>query len=223
MPERRDGNPMNSAPPDALLLLAPGCPHCPAILDGLARLVKDGHIGSLEVVNIAARPDRAAALGVRSVPWVRVGEFVLEGARSPQELAHWAAQVGTDEGVREYVSARLKDGALADLERVLAKQPHWLPALLPLIADPDTELHVRIGLGALFESMAGSPLLQGLVPALGQLSTHTDRRVRSDACHYLALSGSRDAIPYLRARLQDSESEVREIAEESLTDLAADP
>ena len=54
---------MNKAIPDALLLLAPGCPHCPAVLEGLGALVKDGALGTLEVVNIAVHPERAAATG----------------------------------------------------------------------------------------------------------------------------------------------------------------
>lgn len=214
---------MNSTPPDALLLLAPGCPHCPVVLDGLARLVKDGRLGRLEVVNIAVRPERAAELGVRSVPWVRIGAFVLDGLHSPAELAHWAARAGTADGVRDYVRARLKAGALAELEGALAHHPQWLHALLPLVADPETELHVRLGLGALLESLAGSAALQALVPALGELSAHADHRVRSDACHYLALTGSRDAVPFLRARLQDDQPEVREIAQESLAELTAGP
>lgn len=206
-------------PPHALLLLAPGCPHCPKVLDALAGLVKDGRLGSLEIVNIAAKPERAAEWGVRSVPWTRIGEFDLEGLRSPEELARWAERAGTDAGVREYVSERLKTGELGALERLLKRQPHWLQALLPLIADPDTELHVRLGVGALLESLAGSDTLQGLVPALGELSTHVDHRVRSDACHYLALSGSAAALPLLRARLQDGHGEVREIAAEGLAEL----
>ena len=39
--------------PDALLLLAPGCPHCPAVLEGLSGLLKEGVIGRLEAVNVA--------------------------------------------------------------------------------------------------------------------------------------------------------------------------
>lgn len=214
---------MNTTAPDALLLLAPGCPHCPTVLDSLARLVKDGRLGSLEVVNIAVRPERAQALAVRSVPWVRIGDFAFEGSRSQDELARWALLAGSDEGVREYVSLRLKAGALSELERTIAQRPQWLPALLPLLADPGTELHLRIGLAALFESMAGDPQLQQLVPMLGELSRHADHRVRSDACHYLAISRSPDAIPYLRDRLQDAESEVREIAADGLAELAAAP
>lgn len=209
--------------PDALLLLAPGCPHCPTVLEGLNRLVKTGEIATLEVVNIAARPERARALGVRSVPWVRIGDFTFEGVQSPEQLSRWAALADTDEGVRAYVATGLKDGALGRLETLLHQHPHWLAALLPMLTAPDTEMHVRIGISALMESFAGSAALQALVPALGALSTHASQQVRSDACHYLALSGSTAAIPYLRARLQDEHEEVREIARDGLDALAAEP
>ena len=212
---------MTATPPDALLLLAPDCPHCPTVLDGLSRLLKNGGIGTLEVVNIAVRPDRAARLGVRTVPWTRIGELVLEGSRTPEELARWAAQAGTGAGIRAYVSERLKAGELTALERLVKQHPHWLAALLPLIADSSTELHVRIGLGALMESLQGDAALKAQLPALGELSAHPDHRVRSDACHYLALSRDPSVVPYLRARLQDEATEVREIAQDGLADLAA--
>ena len=47
---------------------------------------RTGDIGRLEVVNIGARPDIAQQFGVRTVPWVRLGPFELEGLRSPAEL-----------------------------------------------------------------------------------------------------------------------------------------
>lgn len=212
---------MRSNPPDALLLLAPACPHCPGVLEALARLVKDGRIGALEVVNVAVRPERARQLGVRSAPWTRIGELELEGARSFEELARWAALAGSDEGLRAYVSEHLKAGRLTQLESLVTRHPHWLPALLPLVADPQTELHVRIGLSALIEGLSGSEALRALVPALGALSTDGDHRVRSDACHYLALSGDPGAEPFLRARLQDEAPEVREIARDGLDALAS--
>ena len=72
-----------NAIPDALLLLAPGCPHCPAVLEGLSGLLKEGVIGRLEAVNAAIHPERAAELGVRTVPWARIGPFELEGEQTP--------------------------------------------------------------------------------------------------------------------------------------------
>ena len=55
--------------PDALLLIASGCPHCPTVLTGLTELVKHGLIGRLEVVNVGIHPERASALKARTVPW----------------------------------------------------------------------------------------------------------------------------------------------------------
>ena len=69
----------SAAPADALLLIATGCNHCPAVLEGLSRLLKQGRIGRLDVVNLAVHPETGQALGVRSVPWTRIGPFELEG------------------------------------------------------------------------------------------------------------------------------------------------
>ena len=79
------------APPDALLLMAPGCAHCPVVLEGLGRLLKEGRLGRLEVVNVAVHPEAAVAAGTRSVPWTRIGPFELDGLYGPAELAEWAA------------------------------------------------------------------------------------------------------------------------------------
>ena len=47
---------MSYPEPDALLLLSPGCAHCPSVLEGLSQLLKKGELGRLEVVNILAHP-----------------------------------------------------------------------------------------------------------------------------------------------------------------------
>ena len=48
--------------PGALLLIAPQCPHCPSVLESLTRLIKEGKIGRLEVVNLAEHPEMAEEL-----------------------------------------------------------------------------------------------------------------------------------------------------------------
>jgi thiol-disulfide isomerase/thioredoxin len=205
--------------PDALLLLAPGCAYCPKVLEALTELVKDGALGTLEVVNVVERPARARELGVRSVPWTRIGPFILEGLQSKSELRQWAERAARGEGMSEYVARQLKGNRLARVQRLLQHEPRWAAALLPLIEDPDTAITVRLGVGAVIEDLADSDILAGLTAALGRLSTHRDHRVRSDACHYLGLTGSDAAVPYLRPRLQDEDAEVREIAAESLERL----
>ena len=68
--------------PDALLLMGTHCPYCPTVLQGLESLREAGIIRKLEAINIEEHPEIAQAAGVRTVPWVRIGPFELEGLRS---------------------------------------------------------------------------------------------------------------------------------------------
>jgi len=207
--------------PDALLLLAPGCPHCPAVLQALGELVKSGLIGRLEAVNIAVHPERAAQLGVRSVPWVKLGPFELDGLRTASEYRDWAARAGSIDGMAAWLDEQLREGKLARVIRFIHEQPEQLDALLSLAADADTELTVRIGVSAVLEDLRGTPVLQARLNALGALSKHADPRVRSDAAHFLALTQSPDAIAPLQALVEDGVRAVRDVALDSLEELTS--
>ena len=210
-----------TARPDALLLLTSTCPYCPAVLAALNDLVKSGDIGRLEVVNIGAHPDIAQRYGVRTVPWVRLGPFELEGLRSPAEFKQWVERAGTPEGLAEYFHELLKEGALPKVSAQAARDPAALDALLRLLGDPDTELTVRIGINAVFEGLEGNPMLQRTVGALVALSAHRDAHVRGDAAHLLSLTHDPSVQPHLQRLLADEVADVREIAREGLERLAA--
>ena len=207
--------------PDALLLIATHCPHCPTVLAALAEMVKRAEIGKLEVVNVEAHPDIAQSLGARSVPWLKLGMVELTGVHSAAELRDWAAKANTESGVADYFHQLLKAGQMTRAVELLQTDPAWLSAVLPIVANVDASLNVRLGAGVLIETFARSPALQQLVPRLGELSAHADARVRADASHYLSLSGSAAARPWLIARLDDEDPDVREIAAESIALLPA--
>lgn len=205
--------------PDALLLVVASCPHCPAVLASLAAMAKDGVLGRLEVVNVAVHPEVAEALGARSLPWVRIGHFELTGARGRAELEEWARRAGDESGMADYFHTLLKDGELAKVRAMIEVQPQLLAELLPIVANPEASINVRIGASAIFEGLAGGATLQALVPRLAQLAAHEDARIRADACFYLGLSRATAARPALEARVDDADAEVREIAVEALREL----
>ena len=210
----------NSTPaPDVLLLLAPGCPHCPAMLESLGGLLKESLIGRLEAVNVAAHPERAAELGARTVPWVRIGPFEFEGALTPGELRRWAQQADSLDGTADYFFKMLKNGRRAKVEEMARQEPLRLHALVRLMKNPDTSMAVRIGIGAVLEELNGSGLTEAIIPDLGALTRDGDSLPRADACHFLSLIGGPEIVPYLRACLDDESREVREIASESLEEL----
>jgi thioredoxin-like negative regulator of GroEL len=205
--------------PAALMLLAPGCAHCPAELAALCDLLKRSVIGRLEVVNIAAHPEVAQQYGVRSVPWVRLGEFELSGARTSAELERWAQRVGSAQGRADYLVELLKSGTLHKAIAAVDASEQFVDALIILLADPHTELQVRIGIGAVFEHLSGSAALQHHLNALGALTLHADARVRADACHYLSLGGDVNVLRFIEPLLNDIDAHVREIARESVDAL----
>ena len=210
-------------PPDALLLIAPGCAHCPLVLESLARLVKAGSLGRLEVINVAAHPEAAARAGSRSVPWTRIGPFVLEGLHGDAELREWVEHAAAGTGRAAYVAELLRN---QQLDRALATVRQWpdmLPDLLALSGSLETPLAVRIGISAAVEDQQGSAALRDALPALAGLATSPEPAVRADAAHFLGLTGSAAARQPLEALLADVEPQVREIAAESLALLEASP
>ena len=206
--------------PDALLLLSTHCPHCPAMLSALADLVKQGTLGRLEAVNLEQHPEVGQALGVRSVPWVRIGRIELAGVHSKAELAEWAAKADSEAGLADWFHMLLKEGQLPRAQEMIEADPALLAAVLPIVGNVEASLNVRLGAGVLLEEFAGSDTLRALLPRLGELSQHADARVRADACHYLGLTADAAARPWLEARIGDEDADVREIAAESLQNIS---
>jgi hypothetical protein len=207
---------MTRTPPDALLLIAPGCAHCPLVLEGLSQLLKRGELGRLEVVNIMAHPEVAQQTGTRSVPWCRVGPFELEGVQSPAELAKWTAHAAAGSGLSEYYSHLLETQRPHRVAEAIARQPDSFDALLGLLEDSETPMAVRIGVGVVLEDLQNNPLLSHALPVLTRLAGSNATNVRADAAHYLGLTRAPEAGPVLQKLLQDENPDVREIAAESI-------
>jgi len=207
-----DGN----TPQDALMLMGTHCPYCPGVLKSLQALLASGHIRHLETHNIEENPKIARELGVRSVPWVRIGPFELEGLRSEKELRKWAVKAATKTGQTDWLEEQLSSGNISKPLVRIKSDPAVLDDLLKLFADPDTQLNTQIAISAIMEDLKDTDTLRAVVEQLGELTQHKDARVRGDACHYLSLSGSPKAVAFIKPLLDDSDANVREIAKESL-------
>ena len=206
-------------PPDALLLMATHCPYCPTVLQGLKSLQAAGVIGKLEAINIEEHPDAAQAAGVRTVPWVRIGPFELEGLRSEQELREWAEKAGTEAGVAAWLDELLATGKVKTVEEQLKRDPEILAVLLSLFADTDTQMNTRIGISAIIEDLEGSDQLKGQTGKLAGMLSHPDAGIRGDACHFLSLTGLPQVQALIAPLLEDPEQDVRMLAKDSLEHL----
>jgi len=192
------------------------------VLQGLTDLLKSGRLARLDIINVDAGPAVAAAFGIRSTPWFRIGPFDLSGAMSKAELSEWVDYAAQDEGWAAYYRHLLEHRRLDEVTHRVEEAPSTLVDLLNLLADPATPMSVRIGISAVIEDRAGSEALRHAVPELEQLTLSEVPHARADACHFLALAGDADAIPIARRLLDDEDPDVREIAAETLAVLGDD-
>lgn len=206
---------------DATLLMAPGCSHCPVVMEALTRLIKAGKLGRLEIINVAQHPSAGTAAGVRSVPWTRIGPFELDGLHSYDELRRWTEHAAANSGFDVYYSHLLETRRLDKVITLVREQPATLRDLIRLLATLETPMGVRIGVGAVLEELAESELLNTVVSELVALTRAADPQIRADGCHYLSLSNSPEALTAVQLLLKDEDSEVRQIAVESLKVLQA--
>jgi hypothetical protein len=102
----------------------------------------------------------------------------------------------------------------------LQRHPQWMASVIGLIASGESGISVRLGIGAMLEELAGTAHLSDYLEPLAALLKSDNHGVRADAVHYLGLSRSPKALPYLKQALEDPHEEVREIAGETLEELA---
>lgn len=182
----------------------------------LNNLLKAGEIHDLTVLDASVETERVHSLGIKSVPWLQLGPFQLEGVLSLGELRLWAERARSTDGIKNYFYEMLKTGKRAKVEQMIRQQPEHAALLGDLLLDSAASMAVRIGIGAVLEEFQGSALLDALVPKLVQILQQSEPRNRADAAHYLSLITTPAALDALRHCLQDSDIEVREIAQEAL-------
>ncbi|NOQ88380.1 MAG: HEAT repeat domain-containing protein [Gammaproteobacteria bacterium] len=211
----------NITSPTVLMLMATQCTYCGPMMQILTELMKAGHISQLRIVNIENNPELAAELGVRSVPWLQIGPFELSGSRSKKELLSWITRASSFDGVTDYFEEVLSEGKIEYANKLIHRYPQALENVIDLMADPEARINVRLGVGVIIEELAESEQFKSVIPRLVDYLSSKDARIRGDACHYLSLTKDRSYIPDIEKLLSDESEEVREIARDSLEDLAA--
>ncbi|MEK6663673.1 MAG: HEAT repeat domain-containing protein [Pseudomonadota bacterium] len=207
--------------PFALLFTTPDCPHCPGVKAGLSTLLQEGGIAALEVLDISSATERTQALGVKSVPWFRIGELEFEGAMSLGELRTWATRAASASGLKDYFFEMLKSGRRRKVEDMIRADPQRSIALVDLMRDPEASMAIRLGIGAVLEEFQGSAIAASMVPKLAEMLHDPEPRNRADAAHFLSLIGDAQARELLRGCLSAPDPEVREIAYDALSNPTA--
>ncbi len=183
-------------------------------------MVKSGILGRLEVINIAAHPEKAQEFGATSAPWIRIDQFEFTGLYTEKELMHWTEMAVSSSGFSAYFTHLIEIRKLDLLVRMIKRDPDRLDDLLKLLGNIEIPMAIRIGVGAAIEELQELNLLSPAAPRLIELTMSDQPQIRADACHYLGLTGDPEAIPAVNRLLTDVDREVREIAAETITLLS---
>lgn len=203
-----------------LMLMGTQCTYCGPMMQILTEIMKTGQLADLRIVNIEEDPQLAVQLGVRSVPWLQIGPFELQGSRSKQEILLWLKRASSSEGLSEYLEEVLLEGNLEYANKLIQRYPQALENIIDLMADPEAKINLRLGVGVIIEDMAESESFKAVTPRLIEYLSNDDARIRGDACHYLSLTKDASYVPDIKKLLADESEEVREIAQDSLDDLS---
>ena len=207
---------VEQTPADAEILISSHCNHCPRVLSDLTDLLKLGKIGTLKAINVEHHPEAAASRAVRSVPWIKIGPFILEGQYRTVELQQWAERAASNEGMAAYFDELLQNQQLARALSLVRAEPQWLDTLIDMATDVQTPMATRIGIGAIFEDLAETDILhQGLKQFL-QMIQSEHPQTRADGAYYIGLLGPKFAKAHLSELLHDPDHEVREIVQEAI-------
>ena len=204
---------------NAILILTSQCPHCASVMKSLSEMVKQGELASLEIINLEKKPEMAKKLGIRTIPWIKIGWFELEGLHSQKELQQKAQQAASDEGVLAHISEELLEGMVNKVLSLIEGQHNLIRHVLELLGDAEAKINIRLGVGVVIEEYASTDWFTAYIQQLAEYAHHKDERVRADACHYLSLTKNSEVLPYIKSLIDDSSEQVREVAEDSLQDL----
>lgn len=71
------------------LFISSECPHCPTMVDICTRLVKNGQLSQLTIINVSREANLAQEAGIRSTPTLKKGEFTLIGVNTLHQVENW--------------------------------------------------------------------------------------------------------------------------------------
>ena len=173
-------------------------------------------LSGFEKYDLTTNTALAEKYKVRSVPWFKINDLEFFGSHTSAEIEYWVTHSDSADGILRYITEALEVGQLKQIENLIRKHPEWLEVALNILADTNSPIQARIGLGAIIEGFAGDKILTTILPALETLLSNEDHRVRADSCHYLGMIPSSKSEALLKLCLSDDHHEVREVAKDGL-------
>ena len=209
------------------LFISTHCPFCSQLMALLTRALKESSLTRLDIINLDNVSDPQQYSAIRSVPLIKIDDFEFTGMLSQSELDEWITRYKQGTFPHYFFANKLEDGQINQAERVIKNNPEYWPVLIQLVEDNETKMQVKIGITALFESLASnivnSPVAEELVTKLIRASDTDNHAVRVDIVYYLSLiyaalkdqgKTNKELERFMQQHLKDESDEIKEIIED---------
>jgi len=124
-----------------------------------------------------------------------------------------------DEEIKTMVLDYMEKGFLENIIDMFKLDESLLPLIIDMIKDK--RVRVRLGATALVEELIKQnpkPLMR-LMPDIAELLKDESPTVRGDGANLLGIINHKDALPFLLSAVDDSNDNVREIAQEAIKNI----
>lgn len=176
---------------DINLFISTQCPHCSQAIELLTKAVKQGTISRLNITNLNSSTIERQYSHIRSVPYIQVQDFEFTGTITNDEINNWAQAHKDNSFANYYYSMLLMDGKLSKVESFIKNKPEDCIKLIYIAKDIDTKMQVRIGVTAVFETIAADivkmPNIENIIQALITTTDTAQTAIRVDLIYLASL------------------------------------
>jgi len=215
---RADGR----APADVRVYVASQCPHCPAAVRQLFRLLEEDLPVTLTVVDAGFCPEMAASDRVRSVPTVIVGSrYRSTGVVSIEEIRRALAGTPPDGPALERM---LDEGEADGVAAMMAETGEVFPAVLDRLAHP--AMSARLGAMAALERLVESAPAAARTAEAGLWTriAGASREATGDLLYMIGEVGAAGSARRLEVFIESTaDADLREAATDALARIAGRP
>lgn len=210
-----------SHPADVNIFIAPGCPHCPAVVRSLTPVAAVSGDVSISVIDAFLFNDIAEDNGIQSVPSVLLDRtFRWTGAVSVQEIVNVIADRDPASLGPESIKSMLQEGDAEKLADMMIRREDVFPALYDVLTDE--KWTVRLGAMVVVETLVekNRAVASKIIAPLRKRFSSMDDQARGDVIYLFGEAGDTDTLEILHDIMEGAYSEeVREAAEEAVRSI----
>ena len=204
---------------EVTVFIAPFCPHCAKVVETANKMAIANPEVKVRIVDVSLLPELGERFGITSAPTVVInGEIKLVGELSENELVEWIRKANSEYKL-DYFVTLLRDGRVDEIMEIIRKKPEDAKILAEVLGEE--EVFIRVGAMILLKRISKNEprAIKFAKEKIKELLLSDDSTKAQDAAFILGEIGKKEDIPLLQRLLESKDSEVREAAEEAISEI----